>query len=83
MDGSHISIPTILKIGGGTLEQIGTNIKANGINNAVIYFGNGLIDSLTGRFRTVFKIKSGDFTTVIALHRIQISLIGAQALMYP
>lgn len=54
MDGSHISIPTILKIGGGTLEQIGTNIKANGINNAVIYFGNGLIEMFGERVLTSF-----------------------------
>mgnify|MGYP002520568945 CR=1 FL=1 len=44
MGGSHISIPTILKIGKGTLGNIGDYLKACDINNAVVYFGNGLID---------------------------------------
>lgn len=54
MNQSHISIPTILKIGSNTLEQIGYNLKANGINNAVIYFGNGLIDMFGTRVLTSF-----------------------------
>ena len=44
MGGSHIAIPTILKVGKGTLENLGTNIKSSGMSNAVIYFGNDLID---------------------------------------
>lgn len=44
MGGSHISIPTILKIGKGTLSNIGDYLKACDISNAVVYFGNGLID---------------------------------------
>lgn len=44
MGGSHIAIPTILKVGKGTLENLGTYIKSSGMSNAVIYFGNDLID---------------------------------------
>ena len=44
MAGSHIAIPTILKVGKGTMENLGTYLKDNGFDNAVIYFGNGLID---------------------------------------
>ena len=43
MGGSHIAIPTILKVGKGTLENLGTYIKSSGMSNAVIYFGNDLI----------------------------------------
>ena len=42
MGGSHIAIPTILKVGKGTLENLGTYIKSSGMSNAVIYFGNDL-----------------------------------------
>lgn len=41
---SKISIPTLLKVGGGALNNLGEYIKAGGMKNAVIYFGNGLID---------------------------------------
>lgn len=40
----EISIPSILKIGKGVLGQIGGLLKSGGINNVVVYFGNGLID---------------------------------------
>ena len=44
MNGSHIAIPTIVKVGKGVLRSIGSYIKAGGMERAVIYFGNGLID---------------------------------------
>lgn len=44
MAGSHIAIPTILKVGKGTLGNLGMYLRTNGMKNAVIYFGNGLID---------------------------------------
>ena len=44
MNGSHIAIPTILKVGKGTLKDIGSYIKDSRIENAVVYFGNGLVD---------------------------------------
>lgn len=44
MAGSYIAIPTILKVGKGALGNLGTYLKANDMKNAVIYFGNGLID---------------------------------------
>jgi len=42
--GNSINIPVILKIGAGALKQLGSYLKAEGLNQAVIYFGNGLID---------------------------------------
>ena len=39
-----ISIPVILKIGSGVLKEIGTYLKAEGLEQVVIYFGNGLIE---------------------------------------
>ncbi|MGN0482556.1 MAG: iron-containing alcohol dehydrogenase family protein [Lachnospiraceae bacterium] len=44
MGTSHIAIPSILKVGAGTLKQLGTFLKTNQLENAVIYFGNDLID---------------------------------------
>ena len=44
MSASHIAIPTILKVGKGTLGSLGTYLKMNDMENAVIYFGNGLIE---------------------------------------
>lgn len=44
MAGSHIAIPTVLKVGKGTLKNLGSYIKSGGMEHAVIYFGNGLID---------------------------------------
>lgn len=44
MAGSHIEIPTILKIGKGALGELGRYIRESNMKNAVIYFGNGLID---------------------------------------
>ncbi len=39
-----ISIPVILKVGKGTLKNIGGYLKDEGLDQVVIYFGNGLID---------------------------------------
>lgn len=44
MAANHIAIPAILKVGKGALKGLGEYIKACGMDNAVIYFGNGLID---------------------------------------
>ena len=44
MSAKTISIPTIMKIGAGTLDYLGDYLSFAGINNVVIYFGNGLID---------------------------------------
>jgi glycerol-1-phosphate dehydrogenase [NAD(P)+] len=41
---SSIEIPAILKVGNGTLSEIGTYMKDACFNQVVIYFGNGLID---------------------------------------
>ena len=56
MGGSHIAIPTILKVGKGTLENLGTYIKSSGMSNAVIYFGNDLIDMFGETVLVVVKL---------------------------
>lgn len=42
--GSRISIPSILKVGSGTLGQIGRYLNENEFHSVVVFFGNGLID---------------------------------------
>ncbi len=42
--GKSIAIPAILKVGKGALDNIGSYLKEENFKNAVIYFGNGLID---------------------------------------
>ena len=44
MDSSHIAIPSLLKVGKGTLKNLGDYIRSGGMDRAVIYFGNDLID---------------------------------------
>lgn len=44
MNNGHIAIPVILKVGKGALGEIGSYVIAGGMDKAVIYFGNGLID---------------------------------------
>lgn len=44
MNNSHIAIPSILKVGKGTLKSLGSYISSGGMDKAVIYFGNGLIE---------------------------------------
>lgn len=41
---NSIAIPAILKVGNGTLKNIGMYMKEAGFDQVVIYFGNGLID---------------------------------------
>lgn len=41
---NQIAIPTILKVEKGAVKSLGSYIKMNGLDNVVIYFGNGLID---------------------------------------
>ena len=42
--GKSIAIPSVLKIGKGTLDHIGEYLKDADFEQVVIYFGNGLID---------------------------------------
>lgn len=42
--GKSIAIPAILKVGAGVLDKIGFYLQEEDFHNAVIYFGNGLID---------------------------------------
>ncbi|MCR5837778.1 MAG: iron-containing alcohol dehydrogenase family protein [Lachnospiraceae bacterium] len=58
MGTSHIAIPTILKVGKGTLGNIGAYLKESSMNNAVIYFGNGLVE-LFGK-QVIDSLKQND-----------------------
>lgn len=42
--GKAISIPSILKVGNGTLNKIGEYLKSEELTSVVIFMGNGLID---------------------------------------
>ena len=42
--GKAISVPAILKVGNGTLNQMGSYLKGEGLKQVVIFLGNGLID---------------------------------------
>ena len=42
--GSEISIPTILRIDKGVLDEISRDLKAHDLDKVVVFFGNGLID---------------------------------------
>ncbi len=44
VSGHRISIPSLLRVGKGTLGEIGTYLKDNKLEKVVVYFGNGLID---------------------------------------
>lgn len=56
--GKSIAIPTILKVGKGALENIGGYLREENFKNAVIYFGNGLIE-LFG-MRVMDSLKAAD-----------------------
>lgn len=42
--GNRIAIPSILKVGQGVLKKIGVYLKAEGLEEIVIFFGDGLVD---------------------------------------
>ena len=42
--GKAISIPSILKVGNGTLNKIGEYLKSEELTSVVIFMGNGLIE---------------------------------------
>ena len=42
--GKEMAIPSILKIGNGALGKIGGYLKTEGLDQVVLFFGNGLID---------------------------------------
>ena len=55
MGGSYIAIPTVLKVGKGTLGNIGKYLKESNLTEAVIYFGNGLIELFGGKVMQSLK----------------------------
>ena len=55
MNSTQIAIPTILKVGNGVLDSLGDYIASNGMKNAVVYFGDGLIDMFGQRVMDSLK----------------------------
>ena len=51
--GKAISIPSILKVGNGTLNKIGEYLKSEELTSVVIFMGNGLIDMFGDTIMTV------------------------------
>lgn len=49
INGSHIGIPTLLKIESNALEKTGEFLSMSGFKKVVIFFGNGLIDMFGSR----------------------------------
>ena len=43
MEGKHIAIPALLKIGAGVLDHLGIYLNELGFQKVVVFFGNGLI----------------------------------------
>ena len=44
MEGKHIAIPALLKIGAGVSDHLGIYLNELGFQKVVVFFGNGLID---------------------------------------
>ena len=54
MNNIQIAIPTILKVGPGILDKMGTYIKEKDITNVVVFFGNDLIGMFGDRVKKSF-----------------------------
>ena len=83
--GKAISIPSILKVGNGTLNKIGEYLKSEELTSVVIFMGNGLIDmfgdaimkSLSDADITVLEYSELDIqASVIWCQRLQRYMIG-------
>ena len=61
--GKAISVPAILKVGKGTLNKIGNYLKTEGLEQIVIFLGNGLIDLFGERVMRSLKEQgiTGDY----------------------
>lgn len=55
MSEKNIAIPSILKVSKGTLKDVGEYLAGDGLMNAVVYFGNGLIDLFGDTVMTSLK----------------------------
>lgn len=62
MANGYIAIPTILKIGSGALKELGSYLSGAGMENVVIYFGNGLIDMFG--YEVMASIKEHNITVL-------------------
>lgn len=80
----RISIPSLLKVGKGTLSEIGLFLKENAFNQVVIYFGNGLIrlfgdtvfDALSQNAITLLHFEELDTTDIHAIVKLAFSISG-------
>lgn len=58
MNSMHIAIPTLLKVGEGTLDHIGDYLKLQRIESVNLFFGNDLIALLGERVKTSLEKNS-------------------------
>ena len=62
--GKAISVPAILKVGNGTLNQLGSYLKGEGLKQVVIFLGNGLIDMFGETVRESLKKKKLQYWSI-------------------
>ena len=77
--GSEISIPTILKIDKGTLEQMGPDLKSCGLDRVVIFYGNGLIDMFGTRVQDSFSRAGVEILSYQELDDVNIETMTSMA----
>ena len=65
--GNEISIPTILKIEKGVLPKMGRALSDHGLDQVVIFFGNGLIDMFG---ETVFESCKNEGVTILSYQEL-------------
>lgn len=72
MANSYIAIPTIVKVGKGVLDNLGEFLKNSGFENAVLYYGNGLIQMFGEKVMKSLKKESITVLEEKELNTVQI-----------
>ncbi|MGN0436420.1 MAG: iron-containing alcohol dehydrogenase family protein [Wujia sp.] len=83
MTDNEISIPYILKIGGGALTRLGGYLKSSGLEHVVLYFGNGLIDMFGGTVLKSCEEEGIDIILYEELDSVDIDYIIGHAFSLP
>lgn len=83
MTDNEISIPYILKIGGGALARLGGYLKSSGLEHVVLYFGNGLIEMFGGTVLKSCEEAGIDVLSYEELDSVDIDVIIGHAFSLP
>lgn len=78
-----ISIPAMLKIGGGVLDGIGEFLKLNNLDKVMVMFGNGLIDLFGDRVMNSFKDNNIEALRYFELDSVELNDITDLAFSAP